>query len=66
MAGMVAKYKSLKLPTMFRPENIIEGKESLKDGKIPLPVMEQNGATGGSGATEGGAMNDPCCREEND
>lgn len=45
VAGMVAKYKSLKLPTMFRPENIIEGKESLKDGKIPLPIMDQSGAT---------------------
>jgi hypothetical protein len=44
VAGMVAKYKSLKLPTMFRPDSIIEGKESLKDGKIPLPVTEQSGA----------------------
>lgn len=43
VAGMVAKYKSLKLPTMFRPENIIEGKESLKDGKIPLPVEQIQG-----------------------
>ncbi|MCL6583492.1 MAG: hypothetical protein K6U11_07610 [bacterium] len=41
VAGMVAKYKSLKLPTMFRPENIIEGKENLKDGKIILPAVEQ-------------------------
>ena len=38
VAGMVSKYKSLYLPTMFPPESIIEGKETLKDGKIPLPV----------------------------
>ncbi|MGA1874203.1 MAG: hypothetical protein ACMUIA_01195 [bacterium] len=38
VAGMVGKYKSLYLPTMFKPESIIEGKEILKDGKIPLPI----------------------------
>lgn len=44
VAGMIEKYKSLYLPTMFRPESIIEGKEQLKDGKIPLPIQVQEGA----------------------
>lgn len=43
VAGMVGKYKSLYLPTMFRPENIIDGKRTLKDGKIPLPITGQEG-----------------------
>ncbi len=41
VAGMVGKYKTMHLPTMFRPESIIEGKENLQDGKIPLPVTQQ-------------------------
>lgn len=58
VAGMVAKYKSLKLPTMFRPENIIEGKENLQAGKIPLPVegqedtLDESGIVGESGVKE--------------
>lgn len=43
VAGMVDKYKSLKLPTMFRPDNIINDRQNLKDGKIPLPIAEQKG-----------------------
>jgi len=41
VAGMVDKYKSLYLPTMFKPESILEGKGILKDGKIPLPITSQ-------------------------
>ena len=32
VAGMVAKYKSLKLPTMFRPDEIIQQKQSKTQG----------------------------------
>lgn len=40
VAGMVEKYKSLKLPTMFRPDEIIEQKKSAGQGPLLPPTFQ--------------------------
>ncbi len=40
VAGMIEKYKSLKLPTMFRPDEIIQQKQSAVQGTLLPPTFQ--------------------------